>query len=195
LKQTQVRTIIVLAVLVGISLAAYGLYLTQEKQVVALTAPITHQPTYLANPVFILGSGNVVQNRTAYSYVRINASAIYKADFFTVLPALNIGLKGGSLNENNLTAEVTYTGSSFGASPYWINFSVSLPELGTVANLSQLGVAGNFSRTFVSLPHFGNAEFFLQVSNVVGENNEYELFFYIGNSTIPVPQLAHGPPH
>jgi len=59
-----------------------------------LSAPITHQPTYLGNPAFVLGSGNVVQNGTAYSYVRINASAIGSGDFFTVLPALNIGLGG-----------------------------------------------------------------------------------------------------
>ncbi len=185
---------IVLVVLVGISLAAFGLFLTQEGQVVALSAPITHQPTYLGNPVFILGSGNVVQNGTAYSYVSINASSINKGDFFTVLPALNIGL-GDNLDENNLTAGVTYTGSSSGASPYWLNFSVSLSELGTTANLSQLGVTSNFSRTSVALPHFRNAEIFLQISNVVGENNEFELFFYIGNSSTPVPQLEHGPPH
>jgi hypothetical protein len=186
---------LVLVVLLGISLVAYGLYLTQDEQVVASSAPITHQPTYLGNPVFILGSGNVVQNGTAYSYVRINASAIVKGDFFIVLPALNIGLRGDNLNENNLTAEITYTGSIFGASPYWINFSVALPELGTEASLSQLGVAGNFSRTSFNLPHFENDEFFLQISNVVGENDEFELFFYIGNSSTPVPQLVHGPPH
>jgi hypothetical protein len=195
LNQARIIEVIVLAFLLGISLAAYGIFLTQEEQVVVLTAPITHQPTYLGNPVFILGSGNVVQNWTAFSYVRINASAIYKDDFFTVLPALNIGLRGDNLNENNLTVEVTYMGSIFGASPYWINFSVALPELGTGADLSQLGVAGNFSRTSVALPHFSDAEFFLQVSNVVGENDEFELFFYIGNSSTPVPQLAHGPPH
>ena len=129
LKQTQIRTMIVLVVLLGVSLAAYGIFLTQKAQVVVLTAPITHQPTYLGNPVFILGSGNVVQNGTAYSYVRINASAITKGDVFTALPTLNVGLKGVGIDDDNFTSGITFTGSAYGTFPYWLNFTMSLPQL------------------------------------------------------------------
>lgn len=66
----------------------------------------------------MLGSGVMLQNNTAYSYVRINASAIaiVTSDVFTGLPALNVGQEGRNVNENNLTVEITYTGSTFGSS-------------------------------------------------------------------------------
>jgi hypothetical protein len=195
LKQTQTRIAILAITILGIALATLAVLLIEEDQVVELAAPITHQPTYLGNPSFLLGSGNVMQNGTAYSYVRINATAIVAGDTFVVFPALDVGLKGASVNENNLTAKVTYTGLGFGTSPYWINFSVSLSQLSTRANLSRSGISSNFSRSSFALTHFSGAELFLQLSSVVGETNEFELFFYIGNVSTPVPQLAQGPPH
>ena len=153
--------------------------------------PVTHSPTFLGTYPYILGSGNVIQNGTAYSYVRINASAIKYGDSFTVLPAINVPLTG--VNESNFTATIIYRGSSYGSSPFWINFSVALSPLHFTVNTSQGGIAQNFSRSGFPLPSQNGAEFFSQISNVVNAYNEFEYFFYVGNSTTPPPQLTHGP--
>jgi len=162
-------------------------------QAVQLGAPITHSPTYLGNESYILGGKNLFQNGTAYSYVWINATALKAGDSFAGYPALNLGFKGNGINENNLTAIITYTGSTFGSSPYWINFSVQIPILHLWVNSSQIGFADNFSRSSEAIKGMGYAEFFTQMSIVVNSNNEFEYFFYIGNSTTPTPKLAHGP--
>jgi hypothetical protein len=157
--------------------------------------PITHKPTYFGTYQFIIGSGNVLQNGTAYSYVVLNATSLKAGDRFGVYPALNAALTGKGIDESNFTVWVTYLGSSFGADPYWINFSVAIPALGFAANSSQLGVEGTSMRSAAPLPGEGNAQFFSQVSGVVNEYGAFEYFFYVGNSSTPAPQLAHGPPH
>lgn len=82
--------------------------------VVPLHLPIVHMPTYLGSYPFILGSGNLLENGSAYSYVWINASALKVGDSFVVLPALNIGLVVPSeIHENNFTLRVVYTGSPY----------------------------------------------------------------------------------
>src|SRR5579872_666488 len=120
--------------------------------------PITHTPTFIGNPVYILGSGSVVQNGSAYSYVRINASAISYGDSFTVYPAINVPLT--EVKENNLTATIIYRGSSFGSSPYWLNFSAMIPVIHFSANSSQSGISSNFMRS--AFPLQNNALFFSQ---------------------------------
>jgi hypothetical protein len=191
------------AVIIVCSAAAFFLadqFLVQRSETVrafSLSSPITHKPAYLGSHNFILGSGNVLENGTAYSYIVLNASAISKGDTFVVLPALNVGLSGRGIDENNLTMVVVFSGSSFGEYPYWINFSNYIPSLNLHANFSQAGIEGTFVRSnktiFTSPPT--RVLLFNQISNVVGESNEFEYFFYIGNSTTPPPQLTHGPVH
>ena len=193
-----IAAIAVILIVIGISLAAFPLYLGQAQttyRVVALDNPITHSPPFLGYYSFILGSGVVLENGTAYSYVRINASAVKTGDYFLGLPALNVGLAGKDIGEDNFTVEITYVGTAFASSPYWINFSVAIPLLNMRGNSSQMGITGTFSRSTFSLSGFDGAKLFTQVSNVVGENNTFEYFFYIGNSSTPAPLLTHGPVH
>src|SRR5579871_6324434 len=112
-------------VLVGVALGGVVVYLSEQQSIVRenVNLPITHAPTFLGEHSFILGSNNVRENGTAYSYVWINASAIKPGDNFAVFPAINVPLPG--IEENNLTALVVFRGSYFGASPYWINFSIT----------------------------------------------------------------------
>jgi hypothetical protein len=160
----------------------------------AVSLPIIHSPTFLGEYPYILGSGNVVQNGSAYSYVRINASAIRYGDSFTVFPAINVPLWG--IDEGNFTTTIIYRGSSFGSSLFWLNFSAVLSIFDFSANTSQSGISANFTRSAFLLPvSQKGAEFFSQISNVVNSNDEFEYFFYIGNSSIPSPQLSHGPVH
>ena len=197
-KKSRILIATIAVIVIGISLTAFALYVGQAQStygVVALNRPITHAPPFLGNYTFILGSGTVLENGTAYSYVRINASAVKTGDSFLGLPALNVGLAGKGVREDNFTVEITYVGSAFASSPYWINFSVTIPLLNMHGNSSQMGIAGTFLRSTFSLSGFNGAELFTQISNVVGENNEFEYFFYIGNSSTPVPQLTHGPVH
>ncbi len=192
-------------IVIVITLGGFAFYLEVNIQapvqfvsdsVITLSYPIIHKPTFFGNYSFILGSGVVVENRSAYSYVWINASSLRSGDSFIALPALYVGLVGTNLNENSFTIKVLFTGSNYGALKYWINFSSSIPPLGSWANLSQIGFS-SFARTNASLSGFkGAALFFSQISNVVGEgDSEFEYFFYVGNSSTPVPILAHGPVH
>ncbi len=193
------RLVFVSIVLIALSLVVFVAYFIGAQstlsgiQAIQLNAPITHTPTFLGSYTFILGGKNLFQNGTAYSYVWINASAIERGDIFTAFPALNVGLLGKGINENNFTVEIIYFGSTFGSSPYWLNFSVLIPVLHLSTNSSQIGFSGNFSRSNISIPDSNGAEFFSQISNVVNSYDEFEFFFYIGNSTTPVPALAHGP--
>ena len=156
--------------------------------------PVTHEPTFLGKYSFILGSGNVVQNGSAYAYVWINASAIKKGANFTAFPAINVPLH--NIEENNLTAAITYGGSTFGSSPYWINFSIVISLLNFSANFSQPNISQNFSRSVFPLSSAQQgAEIFIQISSVVNSFDQFEFFFYVGNSSTPVPELAHGPVH
>jgi len=134
-----------------------------------------------------------MQNGTAYSYVWINASAIRNGDSFTAFPALNVGLEGGGINESNFTVKITFLGSGYGSSRYWLNFSIFIPILRVSVNSSQIGISSTNSRSSTSLLGSNSVEFFTQISNVVNSNNEFEYFFYIGNATTPAPSLAHGP--
>jgi len=153
-----------------------------------LESPIAHEPPITGSYPFVLGSGNVFQNDSAYSYVRLNSTSLYPGVSFMTLPSLNVGISGVDLS--NLTAIMTYTGSSFGANPYWINFSIALPELGVSMMTShQLNFFARSNATILK-----NVDFFTQVSNVVGVGNEeFEFFFYMGSSSTPVPVLTHGP--
>ena len=187
--------------LILVSLGAFFAYLEQTTMstsyfaVLELNSPITHTPSYLGIHSFILGSGNVVQNG-AYSYVWINASELKEGDSFFVYPALNIGLIGPDIDQSNFTLEVIYFGSMYGASPYWLNFSIIIPPSGIRFNSSQIGIQGGLHpRTGVSLPDFRGAELFTQISNVVETSNQFEFFSYIGNSSTPSPQLTHTPVH
>ncbi|MCL4519359.1 MAG: hypothetical protein M1587_09195 [Thaumarchaeota archaeon] len=187
-------------VLIGISLVGVVLLVEQSQSAidthsVSLQKPIVHTPTFLGNHRFILGSGNVIQNGSAYSYVWINASALQPGESFVAYPALNVGLVGKAIDESNFSVAITYEGSTFGSDPYWLNFSVSIPSLTTRINSSQIGIEGTFARTSYPIQGFKGALFYTQISNVVGESNEFEYFFYVGNSSTPIPQLAHGPVH
>jgi hypothetical protein len=195
------RLVLASIFLIAISVGGLVAYVVEDQlsplnvQVVEISNPITHTPTFLGSYPFILGGGNLLQNGTAYSYVRINASALKRGDSFAAFPALNVGLEGKGINENNFTVEIIYVGSLFGSSPDWLNFSVMIPVLRMSVNSSQIGISGSFSRSNVSVPGSNGAEFFVQISNVVNSYNEFEYFFYIGNSTIPIPKLTHGPVH
>lgn len=202
MKKTRTkRRHLVLAsiILIAISFGGLVAYVIEEQltspsvQMVELKAPITHAPTFLGSYPFILGYGNLLQNGTVYSYVWINASAIRSGDSFTAFPVLNVGLRGNGIDENNFTVQIIYFGSAFGLSPYWLNFSVLIPALHMTANSSQIGFSGPFSRSSYSILGSNGAEFFSQISNVVNSYNEFEYFFYIGNSTTPMPKLTHGP--
>lgn len=189
------------AVIVLIGMSLVGVVLLVESQSalethsVSLKEPIVHAPTFLGNYQFILGSGNVMQNGSAYSYVWINASALQPGESFVAYPALNVGLAGKGIDGNNFSVTITYEGSIYGSYPYWLNFSVSLPLLTIRINSSQIGIDGTFARTSYPIPGFKGALFYTHISNVVGESNEFEYFFYVGNSSTPFPQLAHGPVH
>ncbi|MDG6996470.1 MAG: hypothetical protein JRN52_11155 [Nitrososphaerota archaeon] len=198
LMNTRRLSFIAGIILVGILLGGLIIYIEQGRiapntHTAPLSVPITHKPVFQGNYPFILGSGNVMQNGSAYSYVWINASALEEGDSFVAFPALNVGLKGNGLDENNFAVNITYTGSEYGAYPYWINFSIYIPVLN--ARLYSSYIEGNFSRSSGSLPGFEGALFFSQISNVVGDSSEFEFFFYIGNSSTPLPQLTHGPVH
>jgi hypothetical protein len=188
-------------VLISLSLGGLIAYVELEQfcvpsvQVFEINAPITHSPTFLGSYSFVLGGKNLFQNDTAYSYVWINASAIRRGDSFTVFPALNVGLKGQGMNENNFTVKIVYSGSNFGSSPYWLNFSVFISAPRMNVNSSQLGFSSTLARSNVSVPGSNGAEFFTQISDVVNSYDEFEYFFYIGNVTTPVPDLTHGPVH
>ncbi|MDA4129605.1 MAG: hypothetical protein OK457_02430 [Thaumarchaeota archaeon] len=184
----------ILIVLAAVVLVGFLVYFEFQNGVPHTQLPITHSPTFLGNYPFILGSGNVQQNGSAYSYIWINASAIKSGDNITVFPAINVDLRG--INENNFTAKITYLGSRFGSTPYWINFSFSIPVLNISTKSSQLGISSNFTRTSVSFGSTQNgAEFFTQISAVVNAPDEFECFFYVGNSSTLAPHLAHGPVH
>jgi hypothetical protein len=187
--------VLIILTVIGVGLGLWQNELAGKYGVVELETPVVHEPPYLGNYSFIVGSGTLLQNGSAYSYVRINASALQSGQNFLALPALNIGLVGKGVNEHNFTIDVTYTGSVFPSSPYWINFSLAIPELQARYNTSQMGVAATFNRSSFSIPDLNGAQLFAQVSSVVGEYNEFEYFYYIGNSSTPVPVLAHGPVH
>jgi hypothetical protein len=189
MRRALINAIAVVLVAALAAVVLYEVQITNSNGDVSI--PLTHTPAYLGNPQYILGSGYVVQNSSAYSYMRINASAINYGDNFTVYPAINVPLFG--VNENNLTATIIYRGSSFGSSPYWLNFSVIIPAFHFSANSSQRGIASNFTRS--AFPLQNQEVFFSQISNVVNSNNEFEYFFYIGNSSTPSPQLTHGLVH
>jgi hypothetical protein len=195
------RLVFALIVLIAISLSGFIAFIIVDQfslsgfQIDEPNTPITHTPSFLGNYPFILGGKNLLQNGTAYSYVWINASAIERGDSFTAFPALNVGLQGKGINENNFTVKILYAGTSFGSPLYWLNFSIYIPVLRITVNSSQLGFSGVFPRSGVSLAGLNGAEFFTQISNVVNSNDEFEYFFYIGNATTPVPDLAHGPVH
>jgi len=195
------RLVFTLIALIAISLCGFIAYVFVDQlsfsgyQIVKLNDPITHTPSFLGNYSFILGGKNLLQNGSAYSYVWINASAIERGDSFTAFPALNVGIQGNGINENNFTVKILYSGTSFGTSPYWLNFSIFIPDQKITINSSQLGFSGSFSRSNFSVPGSNGAEFFTQISNVVNSNDEFEFFFYIGNATTPVPDLTHGPVH
>ena len=193
-------SIVAVIVLIGVSLVGVGIVLSLDQAYFGShstipSAPITHAPTFIGSYPFILGSGNVIQNGSAYSYVWINASALKRGDSFTALPALNVKLERNGINENNFTVKVVYFGSDYGSSPYWLNFSVVIPILNIWTNSSQIGFEGNFSRSSTLLSGFSGVQLFSQISNVVGENNEFEYFFYVGNSSTPVPLLTHASVH
>jgi hypothetical protein len=179
--------ILIIVIVIVVGLLAFETYPRRVEEFF----PVIHSPTFPGKILYILGSGNVVQNGSAYSYVRINASAIRSGDSFTVFPAINVPLTG--VNEINFTATITYRGSSLGSSPYWLNFSVIITNFHFTANTSQNGIAENFTRSAFPLPSQNGAEYFSQISNVVNAYNEFEYFFYIGNSSTPSPQLTHGP--
>jgi hypothetical protein len=181
--------ILIIVIVIVLGLLAFETYPPRVEEIF----PVIHSPTFPGKIPYILGSGNVVQNGSAYSYVRINASAIRSGDSFTVLPAINVPLTG--VDESNFTATIIYRGSSFGSSPYRLNFSVVISNFHFTANTSQNGIAGNFTRSAFPLPTQNGAEFFSQISNVVNAYDEFEYFFYVGNSSTPAPQLSHGPVH
>jgi hypothetical protein len=185
-----VKRLLIFAAIVIAGIWLVGFFLAQQ-QSTAPFSPTTHTPTFLGSYPFILGSGNVLQNGIAYSYVWINASAIKRGDSFTVFPALNVELQGKGINQNNFTAEVIYLGSVYESSPYWLNFSVVIKSLNFSTNPSQAGIGGTY-RSSASLPGLSGVEFFSQISNVVGESGEFEYFFYIGNPNTPIPTLTHG---
>jgi hypothetical protein len=199
---SQFALLILLAAVIIAGLLVLGFFYhlvqntsTSKVHSTVLQTTIIHTPTFLGGYPFILGSGNVMENGTAYSYVRINASAIMKGDSFLAYPDLNVGIAGGGVNDNNLSVQITYFGSDYGTTPYWINFSSSIQSLNLVANSSQMGIEGTFARSEFPISGLNGVEYFVQVSNVVGESNEFEYFFYIGNASTPVPVLSHGPPH
>ncbi|MFI5421928.1 MAG: hypothetical protein ACHQ1H_13245, partial [Nitrososphaerales archaeon] len=129
--------------MVGVALGGLVVYVAEQQDIFSIdrnaALPVTHEPTFLGKHPFILGSGNVFQNGSAYSYVWINASAIKKGANFTVFPAINIPLY--DTDENNLTATITYEGTTFGSSPYWINFSIVISLLHFSANFSQTNIS------------------------------------------------------
>ncbi len=196
---TNIKRILIVEAIVLIGIALGGIIFVLDQTNFdshsASSTPITHAPTFFGSYPFILGSGNVIQNGSAYSYVWINASALKRGDSFTTLPALNVDLKGSGINENNFTVKIIYFGSAYGTSPYWLNFSVLISILNMRINSSQIGFEGDFSRSSTSLSGLSAVQFFSQISNVVGENNEFEYFFYIGNASTPVPLLTHAPVH
>ena len=66
----RTRSILIISIVILLGALLTGIYvsqLSQDDQSFALSSPITHQPTYLGNPSYILGSGNIFQNGTAYS--------------------------------------------------------------------------------------------------------------------------------
>jgi hypothetical protein len=181
---------------VGVALGGLVVYVAGQQDVFSINhnvaLPVTHEPTFQGKHPFILGSGNVFQNGTAYSYVWINASAIKKGTNFTVFPAINVPLR--NTEENNLKATITYWGSTFGSSPYWINFSIVISLLHFSANFSQPNISQNFSRSEFPLDSSQQgAEIFIQISSVVNSFDQFEFFFYVGDSSTPAPELAHGP--
>jgi hypothetical protein len=188
--------IVLVCVLLGTFLTFYigGRQSRALPYTVSINSPIIHTPTFAGTYSFILGSGNVVENGTAYSYVRINASDIKKGDSFTAYPALNLGIRASGVDDNNFTVNVVFLGSEAGSYPYWLNFSVLIPSSGVTANLSQIGFS-TFTRKSTELANLGGVWFFSQISDVVNEANEFEYFFYIGNSSTPIPVLTHGPVH
>jgi hypothetical protein len=162
----------------------------------SLDLPITHKPTYIGAYPFIIGSGVLFQAGFAYSYVVINSSMIRRGDSFLALPALNALVEGGPgiVDNNNFTVQVHYYGSNY-PSTLWINFSIVIPQLGVWTNSSQKGIGGEGARSSAQFGVADKVDIFSQIAPVINEYMEFEFYFYVGNSSTPVPTLTLGPPN
>ena len=161
----------------------------------SLELPIVHKPPYVGNYPFLVGSGVATQMGYVYSYVVINSTEIRRGDSFLALPSLNALIGGGPgiVDNSNFTAKVVYYGSNY-PSNLWINFSIVVPSLGVWANSSQRGIGGEGARSSAELGESGGVDIFSQIAPVLEENSEFEFYFYVGNSSTPIPTLTVGPP-